>query len=339
MVLEVRGLSVGIRREKTFLPAVKDISFNIRHGEILGILGESGCGKTLTALSIPALLPAGVEKTGGAVLFGGRDLGALPEKELSAVRGRDLAMIFQEPASSLNPLQRIGTQVAEPLRLHGEGDPIRLRRRVLDILGELGLPGPERLVRSYPHQLSGGMCQRVMIALAVINRPRLLIADEPTTALDLTTQAHILDLMKRINREYGTALLFISHDLSVIRRLCDRVLVMYAGRIVESGPAEAVFSRPRHEYTRLLLEAVPGRDRKGRALANIPGRVPPLGEDPPGCPFAPRCAIAQAPCEAGFPGARVFPLPGGTDKTAPSEEHRAHCLLADPAKDAPHGGN
>jgi oligopeptide/dipeptide ABC transporter ATP-binding protein len=340
MVLEVTGLSVGIKQGKNYLSAVRDISFGIGPGEIVGILGESGCGKTLTALSVSGLLPPGVEKTGGSIRFGGRDLGALPERELSRIRGRELSMVFQEPASSLNPLQRIGIQVGEPLKLHGERTPGTIRRRVLEILGNLGLPDPEQLVRAYPHQLSGGMCQRVMIALAMINRPRLLIADEPTTALDLTIQAQILDLLRKINRELGTSILFISHDLSVLRRLCDRVLVMYAGRIVESGPAEEVFRRPLHEYTRLLLGAVPGRDRKGGALTNIPGKVPSVEEMPPGCPFAPRCKKALPRCREGFPEAAVLgpvlsadPLSGAGGGT-----RRVHCLLAGLQKEPDHGG-
>jgi peptide/nickel transport system ATP-binding protein len=333
MVLEVEALSVGIKREKKHLPAVQEISFGIETGEIVGILGESGCGKTLTALSVSGLLPEGVEKTGGCIRFGGRDLGSLPERELSRVRGREISMVFQEPAGSLNPLQRIGAQVGEVLKLHGEREPGIIRARVLEILGNLGLPEPERLVRAYPHQLSGGMCQRVMIALAVINHPRLLIADEPTTALDVTIQAQILDLLRGINRNLGTSILFISHDLSVIRRLCGRVLVMYAGRIVESGPAAEVFRNPLHEYTRLLLEAVPGRDRKGRALANIPGRVPAVGEVPPGCPFAPRCKKALPRCRTAFPEGAVLPVPA----EAPEGGRRVHCVLADIQKEPGHG--
>ncbi|MDR3166582.1 MAG: ABC transporter ATP-binding protein [Treponema sp.] len=347
MVLEVKDLSVGIKGGKEYLFAVREISFGVEEGEIVGILGESGCGKTLTALSVSGLLPEGVEKTGGSIRFGGRDLGALPEGELSHIRGRELSMVFQEPASSLNPLQRVGTQVGESLKLHGEGDPGIIRRRVLEILGNLGLPEPEQLVRAYPHQLSGGMCQRVMIALAVINRPRLLIADEPTTALDLSIQTQILDLMRKINRELGTSILFISHDLSVIRHLCDRVLVMYAGKIVESGPAEEVFRKPLHEYTRLLLGAIPSRDRKGRALANIPGKVPALGEIPPGCPFAPRCKKVLPRCREGFPEGAVWPaaLPADWPSSGPAIPssafaggHRVFCLLADLQKEPDHGG-
>ncbi|MDR3172615.1 MAG: ABC transporter ATP-binding protein [Treponema sp.] len=332
MVLEVEGLSVGIKRGKNYLPAVREISFEIGSGEIVGILGESGCGKTLTALSVSGLLPAGVEKTGGLIRFGRRDLGALPERELSRIRGRELSMVFQEPAGSLNPLQRIGVQVAEPLQLHGERNPAVIRRRVLEILGNLGLPEPEQLVRAYPHQLSGGMCQRVMIALAVINRPRLLIADEPTTALDLTIQAQILELMKKINRELNTSILFISHDLSVLRHLCNRVLVMYAGKIVESGPAEEVFRNPLHEYTRLLLGAIPRRDRKGKALTNIPGKVPSVEELSPGCPFAPRCKKALPQCGTGFPEAAVL------EPSAGSGTRRVHCVLAAPQGESNHGG-
>ncbi|MDR2103581.1 MAG: ABC transporter ATP-binding protein [Treponema sp.] len=335
MVLEVAGLSVGIKQGKSYRSAVREISFEIKPGEIVGILGESGCGKTLTALSVSGLLPAGVEKTGGLIRFGGRDLGALSERELSRIRGRELSMVFQEPASSLNPLQRIGVQVAEPLKLHGEKNPDIIGRRVLEILGNLGLPDPEQLVRAYPHQLSGGMCQRVMIALAVINRPRLLIADEPTTALDLTIQAQILDLMKKINRELNTSILFISHDLSVLRHLCNRVLVMYAGRIVESGPAGEVFRAPLHEYTRLLLGAIPGREQKGKALTNIPGKVPSVEEVPPGCPFAPRCKRALPQCRTGFPEAAA---PESAAAGSGAGAHRAHCILAARQGESNHGG-
>jgi oligopeptide/dipeptide ABC transporter ATP-binding protein len=299
----------------------------MEEGEILGIVGESGCGKSLTALSIPLLLPEAASIAGGRILYRGRELSRLGERELKAIRGKEISMVFQEPRSSLNPLLRIGKQITEALELHGERDRAQNRRRALALLESLGLREGERLLDLFPHQLSGGMCQRVMIAVAMICGPRLLIADEPTTALDISSQTQILELLKKINRETGAAILFISHDLSVIRSLCQRVLVMYAGKLVERGPAAAVFARPAHEYTRGLLAAIPGPASRGRPLANIPGRVPPIEEDrPPGCPFAPRCPRALPLCGTAFPP--EAPLEPG---------HSAACVLAgSPA--APAGG-
>jgi peptide/nickel transport system ATP-binding protein len=303
-LLEVRNLTVGIRKEKRVLTAVDNISFDLKQGEIAGIVGESGCGKSLTALAVAGLLPRAAETTDGQVMLnspqGKRDLLTLTETELCGIRGRDISMVFQEPYSSLNPLVKIGRQIAEPLDVHGEKDKALIQKKVIDMMESLGLPEPERLAGAYPHRLSGGMCQRVMIALAMICRPRLLIADEPTTALDVTIQKQILDLMKDINARYGTAILFISHDLSVLRRIAAKVFVMYSGRVVEEGPVEAVFGQPGHEYTRGLIGA-------------IPGRVPPLEAGrPQGCPFAPRCAKARAECTAAFPA----PRPLGEGHTA-----------------------
>ncbi|MDR0399914.1 MAG: ABC transporter ATP-binding protein [Treponema sp.] len=313
-LLTVRDLRIEIKGRA----AVEGISFSMEEGEILGIVGESGCGKSLTALSIPLLLPEPASIAGGSVLYRGRDLSLLNEGELKDLRGREISMVFQEPRSSLNPLIRVGRQITEPLELHGKGDRELNRRRALALMEDLGLREGEKLLDLYPHQLSGGMCQRVMIAAAMICGPRLLIADEPTTALDVSIQAQILGLLKKINRETGTAILFISHDLSVIRSLCGKVLVMYAGKLVERGPVEEVFSRPAHEYTRGLLGAIPGPASRGRPLANIPGRVPPIEEDrPPGCPFAPRCPRAAAPCRERFPP--EADLGGG---------HSAACLAA-----------
>jgi peptide/nickel transport system ATP-binding protein len=294
----VRDLRVGING----YPAVEGMSFSMGEAEILGIVGESGCGKSLTALSIPGLLPEAAAITGGSVRYRGREISVLPERELREIRGREISMVFQEPRSSLNPLLRIGKQVTEPLELHGEKDKALARDRALSLMARLGLPEPEKLLSLYPHQLSGGMCQRVMIAIAMICGPRLLIADEPTTALDVSIQAQILELFRTINRETGTAILFISHDLSVIQAICRRVLVMYAGTLVEQGPVGEVFARPAHQYTRGLLGSLPGRSSRGRPLATIPGRVPPIEEQrPPGCPFAPRCGRAAPPCREAFP--------------------------------------
>jgi peptide/nickel transport system ATP-binding protein len=305
-LLEIRHLSVGIKKGRSFLLAVNDISFTVNPGEILGIVGESGCGKTLTALAIPGLLPDGISITGGRVVFESRDLAALNSRELCEIRGKRLSMIFQEPMSSLNPLIKIGRQIAEPLELHGYKNKALIRREVLDIMEKVGLPDPERLAGEYPHRLSGGMRQRVMIALAMICKPRLLIADEPASALDVTIQAQILKLMKWFNKNRGTSILFISHDLAMVSRLCNRVLVMYAGKIVEEGPAGDIFSRPAHEYTRGLIGAIPSRERKGRPLVNIPGKVPSIDDEEKlrGCPFAPRCPRPEERCTSAFPAQR-----------------------------------
>jgi peptide/nickel transport system ATP-binding protein len=324
-LLDVKNLSIGILRGKELLSSVEDVSFNIKNGEILGIVGESGSGKTLTALSIPALLGENKKITGGSICFGGRDLLAAKEKELEAIRGKEISMVFQEPFSSLNPLMRVGEQIAETLELHkfrelhGKKDKAQIKSRVNELMKRLGLPEPEKLTRTYPHRLSGGMCQRVMIALAMICRPRLLIADEPTTALDQNTQSQILALLKEINQEMGTSILFISHNLEVIKDLCDRVMVMYSGRILEEGNTDEVFSRPAHEYTRGLLNSIPDRTKKGTALAAISGRGPSLEEGRPrGCPFHPRCGKAKAECKKEFPPARFI-----------SATHTSRCILGE----------
>ena len=332
-LLSVRNLSIGISRfspqgEKILLSSVEDISFNIYPGEIVGLVGESGSGKSLSALSITSLLGENKEVTNGSIFYNGitktafhdgnaeRDLLTLSEKELQRIRGKEISMIFQEPASSLNPLLRIGPQIAETLELHGEKDKERNKARVKELMERLKLSEPEKLMKSYPHRLSGGMCQRVMIALAIICRPRLLIADEPVTALDYNTQNQILSLLKEINRDFGTSILFISHDLSVIKNLCSRVLVMYSGRILEEGSTEEVFCHPAHEYTKSLLSSIPGRANKGKALAVIPGRIPSLEEGRPnGCPFHPRCGKTEPRCKAAFPPERLVGV-----------NHMTHCV-------------
>jgi peptide/nickel transport system ATP-binding protein len=294
---------------------VDDIGFQVQSGEIVGILGESGCGKTLTALSILGLLPPNIQVIKGTILFDGLDLRVLSEREFCGIRGKALSMVFQEPMSSLNPVLTIGRQIAEPLRLHGRKNKRLIEAEVLDIMGELGLPEPVKLAAAYPHQLSGGMRQRVLLALAIVCKPKLLIADEATTALDLSTQAQILHRLKRINRDVGTSILFISHDLGVIRRLCDRLLVMYAGKLLEEGTVEAVFADPCHEYTKGLIGSIPQQERKGKPLISIPGKVPSIEEKPPGCPFAPRCSKARAQCTVRFP-----------DPLSLSGDHRVCCI-------------
>jgi peptide/nickel transport system ATP-binding protein len=325
-LLEVRNLSIGIRRGGDLLSSVKDISFDIYPGEILGIVGESGSGKTLTALSIPSLLSENKEITCGSILYNGMNLLSLPEKKLEAIRGKEISMVFQEPVSSLNPLLKIGAQIGEGLTLHadlmsadrrsvdlrsGEKNKAQVLSRSKELMKRLGLPD------TYPHRLSGGMCQRAMIAVAIICGPRLLIADEPTTALDHDTQSKILTLLKEINRESGTSILFISHDIEVIKELCGRVLVMYSGRILEEGNTGEVFSNPAHEYTRGLLNSVPSGAMRGKALAAIPGKIPSLEEGrPSGCPFHPRCTKAAPECKGDFPPARKI-----------SAGHMTRCVL------------
>ena len=317
-LLQVRKLSIGIQKQNQLLSSVEDVSFDIHEGEILGIVGESGSGKSLTALSIAGLLGEN-KKVSGSIIYEGKNLLTLTEKELQKIRGKEISMVFQEPFSSLNPLVKVGAQIAETAELHGERDKALIKSRVIELMEKLGLSEPEKLIHTYPHRLSGGMCQRVMIALAMICRPRLLIADEPTTALDSTTQSQILALMKEINRDLGTSILFISHNLALVKNFCDRVLVMYSGRILEEGYTEEVFSNPAHEYTRGLLASIPGRADKGKPLAAIPGKVPSLEEARPGgCPFHPRCGKAGPGCKAEFPAARSI-----------STTHTTRCVLRD----------
>jgi peptide/nickel transport system ATP-binding protein len=320
-LLSVKNLSIGIRRrlpsgENQLLSSVEDVSFDIYSGEIVGIVGESGSGKTLTALSIPSLLGENKKITSGSILYNGSDLVTLPEKKLETIRGKEISMIFQEPFSSLNPLLKIGSQIGEALTLHGEKDKTLVRNRSDELMKKLDLPD------TYPHRLSGGMCQRAMIAVAVICNPALLIADEPTTALDRDTQSRIITLLKEINRDIGTSILFISHDIEVIKETCDRVLVMYSGRILEEGNTDEVFSNPAHEYTRGLLNSVPSVAKRGKALAAIPGKIPSLEEGrPPGCPFHPRCEKAIPECK------RVFPPAKKISAGCTSRNHTTRCVL------------
>ncbi len=278
---------------------VDGVSFELAAGETLGIVGESGCGKSVTALSIMGLLPkpAG-HVVSGRVMFDGNDLVRLPNDVLARIRGRRIAMIFQEPMTALNPVQRIGRQVVETLRLHGDvGDRRALRARAIELLAEVGIPAPDRRLDDYPHQLSGGMRQRVLIAIALACRPDVLIADEPTTALDVTIQAQILELIERLQRERGMSVIFITHDLGVIAEIADHVVVMYAGRVAEHANVTALFERPLHPYTRGLLASMPQLQTQSKVrLPTIPGLVPSLGELPAGCRFSNRCMHATSIC-------------------------------------------
>jgi oligopeptide/dipeptide ABC transporter ATP-binding protein len=306
-LLEVRNLSIDIKRKGNSFTAVNEIDIAINAGEIVALAGESGCGKTLTGLAIPRLLRSDKPITGGEIRYYNgssaeyTDLCLLDEKSLCRIRGKEISIIFQESRQSLNPLMRIGAQIAEALVVHGLAGKKAAGKAALELLRTLRFPNPEETISAWPHQLSGGMCQRVMIAIAAICRPRLLIADEPTTALDEAIQGRILDLLGQVNREFGTAILFISHDLSLASRFCSRFLVMYAGRIVEEGPSQALFSEPAHPYTAGLIGAIPRRENRGKPLATIPGRVPSIEDQLPGCPFAPRCPKAQDRCGAALP--------------------------------------
>ena len=294
-LLEVSGLSTAFHTRHGVVRAVNDVSFHLERGETLGIVGESGSGKSQTVMSIIGLLAANGRAT-GAARFAGRDLLAMPPQELRTVRGRKIAMIFQDPMTSLNPYLTVEEQLTEPLLIHGLAQGAAAQRMALAALQEVGVPDAERRIRSYPHQFSGGMRQRVMIAMALIAEPDLLIADEPTTALDVTVQAQILDLIEQEQRQRGVAVILISHDLGVVAEVCDRVMVMYAGRVVESAPAASVFDAPRHPYTRALQLSRPALQAKGAELYTVPGLPPDPSRLIRGCPFAPRCEFAIEDC-------------------------------------------
>jgi peptide/nickel transport system ATP-binding protein len=308
ILLSVENLRVYFDVYEGLAKAVDGISFNVHAGEILGIVGESGCGKSVTGLSILRLLtepPARVKD--GRIVFKGRDLLKLSPKELRRVRGREIAMIFQEPQSALNPVFTIGNQMAEAILTHLPKTPPReVRERVVTALREVRIPEPESRLKSYPHELSGGMKQRVMIAMAMLMKPALLIADEPTTALDLTIQRQILDLIRKLQAEHKMAVIFITHDLGVVAQLCHRVHVMYAGLIAEKAPVGMLFAAPAHPYTQGLMKARPRVHAKVERLSVIPGRVPPAAAFPPGCRFAPRCQYATAECRAALPELHAF---------------------------------
>ena len=302
-LLEVENLQTTFRlSRRQSLRAVDGVSFAINPGETLAIVGESGSGKSVTSLSIMRLLPKGIGAiTGGSVRLRGRELTTLSEGEMRAIRGRDMGMIFQEPMTSLNPVHTIGRQIAEVLIRHEGLSQDDAWKRAVGMLELVGIPEPAKRAAGYPHQMSGGMRQRAMIAMALACKPQLLIADEPTTALDVTIQAQILELMKDLQRELGMAIVFITHDLGVVAEMADRVVVMYAGQVVETGTVEEIFARPRMPYTAGLMGSVPrlgsSRGVRGR-LATIPGQVPQLGALPAGCRFRPRCAHAVPACAA-----------------------------------------
>ncbi len=326
-LLAVQGLSVSFSTSDGDVPAVQDATFDIEPGRILGLVGESGCGKSVTALALMGLLPSPPAcELAGEVRLEGRNLLTLSERERQAIRGRSIAMIFQEPMTSLNPVQRVGDQIAEAVRVHRRVGRRAAREQAVALLDQVGIPAPAERSRAHPHELSGGMRQRVMIAMALACRPALLIADEPTTALDVTIQAQILDLLRQLQEELGMSLLFITHDLGVIAELADDVAVMYAGRIVEHAPVETLFAAPQHPYTQGLLMSMPSlATDRSRRLPSIAGSVPHPSRLPAGCAFTPRCPHTQSHCVTERP-----------PEVATGPGHRVCCWLHAPAQ--PTGG-
>lgn len=301
-ILEIRDLEVQFATEDGTVRAVDGVSLSIGEAETLALVGESGCGKSVTALSIARLVPEPPSRvTGGSIMLEGVNTLAMNSRELRSLRGAKVAYVFQEPGSALNPVFRVGDQIGEAIRLHRDLRGGAVAAEVLRLLKLVGIPAPEARMREYPHQLSGGMQQRVMIAMALASRPRLLVADEPTTALDVTIQAQILSLLLDLKERLGMAMLLITHNLGVVAQVADRVAVMYAGRIVEEAPVEALLRLPRHPYTRGLLDSIPKLGLGAERLSTIGGSVPHPGEMPPGCKFAPRCSIARAECHLAEP--------------------------------------
>jgi peptide/nickel transport system ATP-binding protein len=314
-LLEVKNLRTVFDTRGGQVVAVNDVSFEIRKGETLGLVGESGSGKSVTAFSIIRLVQEPGRVVGGSVVFQGRNLATLPENDMRRVRGAGIGFVFQEPMAALNPVMRVGAHIAEALTVHGLASGRDARSRAVDLLRAVKIVDPEKRVDDYPHQLSGGMRQRVMMAIAIACRPPLVIADEPTTALDVTVQAQILELLRDMKREFDLSLLLITHDLGVIAETADRVAVMYAGRIVEQGPVRDIFRNPKHPYTRGLLASIPGGHAGSRLIA-IEGTVPNLASLPPGCSFAPRCRERMPVCDAAFP-----------EVTAIDNDHHVRCYL------------
>ncbi|MBO8178620.1 ABC transporter ATP-binding protein [Aeribacillus pallidus] len=320
-LLSVEGLRTSFFTDDGEIPAVDNVDFYVNEGEILGIVGESGCGKSVTSLSIMGLVPHPPGKVvGGKILFKGEDLTKASERRMRQIRGNEIAMIFQEPMTSLNPLFTIGDQLVEAIRIHKKWSKQKARERAIEMMKHVGLPRAEELMNEYPHQLSGGMRQRVMIAMAMVCEPKLLIADEPTTALDVTIQAQILQLMKKLNEESNTAVIMITHDLGVVAEICDRVVVMYSGKVVEEGDVKTIFKNPQHPYTKGLIQSVPDMRFKQQRLYSIPGNVPKPGSIKNGCRFAPRCEQAFDRCFEENP--ELYTTESG---------HRTRCFLHDKA--------
>lgn len=304
-LLEVNGLQASIKTKWQTYHAIEDVTFSVEQGEILGIVGESGCGKSMTALSILRLVASPpVYITGGEIRYRGKNLLEMDEKEIRKIRGNKISMIFQEPMTSLNPVYTVGNQIIEVIRLHQKVGKEEAQAQALQMLRMVGIPAPEQRIKEYPHQLSGGMRQRVMIAMALACRPELLIADEPTTALDVTIQAQILEELKNLQREFGMSIILITHDLGVVADMAQNMLVMYGGEVVEYGPTKELFLHPRHPYTEGLLRSIPRLDEAVRKLNVIKGAVPSLDSMPEGCRFCPRCEYATERCHKEKPPLR-----------------------------------
>ncbi|HOO33568.1 MAG TPA: ABC transporter ATP-binding protein [Thermotogota bacterium] len=309
-LLKIKNLQISFNTPSGTFPAVKDVSFEVNRHHIMGIVGESGCGKSVTSLSIMKLLPSNAVCK-GTIEFLGADINRMEEKRIRELRGDDISMIFQEPLTSLNPLWKVGKQIDENLKMHTALDKKGRYQEVLDIMKDVGLPDTENLYHKYPHELSGGMRQRIGIAIAIACKPKLIIADEPTTALDVTIQAQILELLKEINATKGSSIIFISHDLGVIKEICQEVCVMYAGYIVEKASVHKLFEAPKHPYTMGLIKSIPTTASKGKRLFDIPGKVPSITDTIPGCPFEPRCPYKKPRCAQEFP--EFHPIDEGHD--------------------------
>ncbi|MBM7661674.1 peptide/nickel transport system ATP-binding protein [Bacillus mesophilus] len=317
-LLEVKDLEILFKKDQDYISTVKGVSFLVNTGETLGVVGESGCGKSVTSLSIMGLLPSDYSKLGAdsKIEYNGKSLIKMSDGEYRQIRGKEISMIFQDPMSSLNPVLTIGYQMNEMILAHSKVSKAEARKKSVSMLKKVGIPRAEEIINEYPHQLSGGMRQRVMIAIALSCNPKLLIADEPTTALDVTIQAQILDLMKSLQQEFNTAIMLITHDLGVVAENCDRVIVMYAGKVVEEGPVEHIFNHTKHPYTVGLLHSIPSLADEQQRLMDIPGSVPLADQMPKGCRFAPRCQFATAKCNEQEPPREKI-----------SEEHFTSCWL------------
>lgn len=316
-VLSVRDLRVEFATRRGVLTALDGVSFEINRGEVLGVVGESGAGKSVTGSAVIGLIDPPGRIAGGEILLNGERIDNLPPEAMRKVRGKRIGMIFQDPLTSLNPLYRVGRQIEETIRTHTDLSAKAARQRAIDLLAEVGIPAPERRIDGFPHEFSGGMRQRVVIALALAAEPELIIADEPTTALDVSVQAQIITLLKRLGRDHGTAVMLITHDMGVIAEAADRVAVMYAGRVAEIGPVAAVVGDPLHPYAKGLMGAIPSLSHEADRLAQIPGAMPRLSAIPPGCAFNPRCPQVFARCTVDRPE----PLTVGS--------HRVACHLYD----------
>ena len=316
-VLEIKDLEVELYSEKGPLPVIDKVNLSIKEGEIVGIVGESGCGKSMLASAIMNLLNSPAQIAAGTIFYEGQDMTTLSSKEFQKIRGNEISMIFQEPMTSLNPLMKVGKQIEEAIKAHEKVSNAELKERAIAAIRDVGIPQPEKVYHDIPSRLSGGMRQRIMIAMALVCHPKLLICDEPTTALDVTIQAQILRLIKKLRDETNTAVIFISHDMGVIYQMVDRVVVMYAGQFVESAPCKKLFEKPLHPYTIGLQNAIPQINKQQSSLQDIPGSVPMLDNLPEGCLFAPRCPFAKVECFTKKVSLKHY------------DDHSVRCLLVD----------